>query len=178
MLQMKYAGEEAFYPVSFKNITDNVVQLLGDFPIKKVGFSICKQNGKHLSNYPDHVTVYREIDGGVQFSNDGSVYVAPVPKVNFIVSGGGTLDGEATQKVKDYSELVIPTPIANTDYEFTQWSPAIPESGEVEKNRTFTAIFVSTLPQPEPEEVPSSLAERVAVIEEDMKNLNKVFKGE
>ena len=38
-----------------------------------------KLDGSYLGDYSAYTTVYREIEGGVQFSNDGSVYVPPAP---------------------------------------------------------------------------------------------------
>lgn len=118
--------------------------------------------------YTDFATLYRNDEetakyNGYQLSNDGSVYAPTTPNVSFYTNGGGVLAGQTTQEVNDYSELVIPKPIANNDYEFTQWSPEIPKSGKVESNKSFTAIFTSTLPVPEPE---PSLEERVALVEE------------
>lgn len=79
MLNMKYIGDETIYPVEFKTITDNVVELNGDFPVLTNGFTLSRFGHKDNWNYEDFTTVYREVSGGVQFSNDGSVYVAPDP---------------------------------------------------------------------------------------------------
>ena len=118
--------------------------------------------------YTDFTTLYRNDEetakyNGYQLSNDGSVYEKPKLTVRFIAGGGGELIGITEQSVYNYEELVVPTPVANEDYVFTQWNPEIPESGEVDKNKTFTAVFVSTLPPPEPE---PSLEDRVAMVEE------------
>ena len=121
------------------------------------------------NSYAGFTTIYRDDEetakyNGYQLSNDGSVWVKPLPKVNFYTNGGGTLEGETIQEVYNYEELVIPNPVAGENYEFTGWSPEIPESGEIEGNKSFTAVFVSTLPPPEP--VPT-LEERVAAVEEN-----------
>ena len=118
--------------------------------------------------YTDFTTLYRNDEetakyNGYQLSNDGSVFEKPKPIVRFVASSGGELIGITEQSVYNYEELVTPTPVANADYKFTQWNPAIPESGEVDRNMTFTAIFESTLPPPEPE---PSLEDRVAMVEE------------
>ena len=119
--------------------------------------------------YTDFITVYRNDEetakyNGYQLSNDGSTYEKPKKTIRFATSGGGELAGITEQTVYNYEELVVPTPIANEDYEFTHWSPEIPTSGEVDRNKTFTAIFTSTLPVPEPE---PNLEERVEVLEEE-----------
>lgn len=79
MLNMKYIGDETTYPIEFNTVSNNVVELKGDFPVLRVGFILSRPKHKDNWNYEDFTTVYREIRGGVQFSNDGSVYVAPDP---------------------------------------------------------------------------------------------------
>ena len=121
------------------------------------------------TSYEKFNTVYRNDDetekyNGYQLSNDGSVWVKPYAKVDFNVNGGGYLDGATIQEVYYYEDLKIPTPIANDDNEFVEWTPAIPEKGEVIGNKTYTAVFKSTLPPPEPE---PSLEERVVLLEEN-----------
>ena len=133
------------------------------------------------NSYVGFTTIYRDDEetakyNGYQLSNDGSVYVKPLPKVSFYTSGGGTLAGETVQEVYTYEELVIPTPVASENYEFTGWSPEIPESGKIDGSKSFTAIFASTLPVPEPEITPT-LEERVATLESDVKSISDVLGG-
>ena len=123
------------------------------------------------TSYENFNTVYRNDEetakyNGYQLSNDGSVWVKPLAKVEFRTSGSGRLEGELNQEVYNYEDLIIPTPIANEDNEFIEWTPNIPISGEIEGNKTFTAIFRSTIPTPEPEPQPT-LEERVAMLEEN-----------
>lgn len=177
MLKMKYVGLKTEYDISFSRISDSIVQILGDFPIKTKGFQLSREDKEDWEkmDYTEYTTVYRELDNGVQFSCDGSEYVPPTPKVTFASNGGGVLEGNTVQEVWNYEELEIPTPVANENYEFTGWVPEIPESGEVETlNKTFTAVFVSTLPPPEPE---PTLEERVVVVEEDIKKINEALGG-
>ena len=62
--------------------------------------------------------------------------------VYFHTSGGGSLDGEIKQAVNDYSELEIPTPIADENYAFVGWMPEIPASGVIDStNANFYAVF-------------------------------------
>lgn len=79
MLSMNYIGDSTIYPVEFSTISDRVVELKGDFPVKNTGFILSRINCKDNWNYSAYTTVYREIDGGVQFSNDGSIYTPPEP---------------------------------------------------------------------------------------------------
>lgn len=127
------------------------------------------------TSYEKFNTVYRNDDetakyNGYQLSNDGSVWVKPYAKVNFNAIGEGYLDGATIQEVYYYEDLKIPTPIANDDNEFVEWTPAIPEKGEVIGNKTYTAVFKSTLPPPEPQ---LSLEERVALVETEQMMLTE-----
>ena len=123
------------------------------------------------TSYEKFNTVYRNDDetakyNGYQLSNDGSVWVKPKHKVVFTISGNGKLEGETTQYAYNYEELIVPTPIADEDYEFEKWSIDIPQNGEIKEDRIFTAIFKSTIPIPEPEPQPT-LEERVTMLEEN-----------
>ena len=176
MLNLIYVGENTIHNIEFKRVNDHIVSVKGSLPAQTNGFKLSREGKKDNWDYKDYTTIYRELDGEIQFSNDGSVYVEPVPKVSFYTNGGGSLEGETVQEVKNYEELVIPTTVAGENYEFTQWSPEIPLSGEIEGNKSFTAIFTSTLPTPEPEITPT-LEERVATLESDVKNINDALGG-
>lgn len=78
MLEMKYVGEDTAYKVTFAIISADVVQLAGDFPVKISGFRLSRIGKNDNWNYTKYTTIYRQLDGAVQFSNDGSVYVPPV----------------------------------------------------------------------------------------------------
>ena len=77
MLIMKYCGSKTVYEVGFSKISPHVVQVIGDIPVKDKGFTLSRDESEDDWDYRDYKTVYRQIDGGVQFSDDGSVYVAP-----------------------------------------------------------------------------------------------------
>ena len=77
MLIMKYCGSKTVYEVGFSKISPHVVQVIGDIPVKDKGFTLSRDQSEEDWDYRDYKTVYRQIDGGVQFSDDGSVYVAP-----------------------------------------------------------------------------------------------------
>ncbi len=78
MILLRYTGEKANYAVNFTRISKHILQVKGDFPAKKKGFILYRmEDPDDLWDYLEYKTVYREIDGGVQFSDDGSVYVAP-----------------------------------------------------------------------------------------------------
>ena len=77
MLKLKYIGDEESYDVEFRTVANNIVELVGNFLIKDTGFTLSRAEHEDNWDYKGYTTVYREIEGGVQFSNDGSVYVEP-----------------------------------------------------------------------------------------------------
>ena len=80
MLSLNYVGEYDSYEVEF-DINEHVVTLKGDFPIKTTGFYLSQLGKINDLNYTAFKTIYRVIAGGVQFSDDGSVWVEPTRDV-------------------------------------------------------------------------------------------------
>ncbi len=148
MLTLKYSGEKTEYEVSFESVNEHVIQITGYFPVKQKGFLLYRDGDKEpLGDYTDYKTVYREVDQGAQFSDDESVYVAPMPTVTFSAGDGGSVDGELIQAAEKYEDLVVPTPTPDAGYEFTGWQPEVPDAGDIDNIVSFQAIFsyVATL---------------------------------
>ena len=84
MLKLQYLNQSEYFDVSFSPISANVVQILGDFPVKDSGFTLSREldDGTldEIGDYKDYTTVYRTVEGGAQFSNDGSTYIPPEPE--------------------------------------------------------------------------------------------------
>lgn len=189
-MYIKFLDAKTPIECSVKRITPNVIELrfANEIILDVSGFNAYKDSDCEYNiggnTYLDYTTVYRNDEAtvaknGYQLSNDGSVYTPPIPVVTFNTTGGGTLDGITEQQLTMYEQLKVPTPNANEDYEFSYWSPSIPDSGKIESNKTFTAIFTSTLP-PEPEPTPdidNDLVSRVETLEDDMKKLNEKLGG-
>lgn len=77
MLKTKFNDSENYIYTSF-SMSNGIVTLKGsDVPESEAGFRLYKSNGKVLGNYDDYKTVYRVLEDGVQFSNDGSKYIEP-----------------------------------------------------------------------------------------------------
>ena len=177
MLNLTYVGENTVHKIEFDRNSEHIVSVKGSLPAKTNGFILSREGKRDNWDYKDYTTIYRELDGEIQFSNDGTVWVKPKMKINFYTNDGGTLEGETVQEVYNYEELVIPTPVADENYEFTGWSPEIPESGEIDVNKSYTAIFTSTLPpEPETEPIPT-IEERVATLENDVQLINNALGG-
>ena len=79
MLELKYINLETSYEVDFSRISDNIIEIQGNFPAKSYGFTLSRPNQNDDWDYSDFTTVYRTLDNGIQFSNDGSVYIEPEP---------------------------------------------------------------------------------------------------
>ena len=80
MLSLNYVGEYDSYEVEF-DINEHVVTLKGDFAIKTTGLYLSQLGKINDLNYTAVKTVDRVIAGGVQFSDDGSVWVEPTRDV-------------------------------------------------------------------------------------------------
>ncbi len=77
MLHLTYVGEKKKYAVDFNKVGEHVIQITGDFPAKGNGFTLSRIDSEDGWDYKGFRTIYRNIEGGAQFSDDGSVYVAP-----------------------------------------------------------------------------------------------------
>lgn len=77
MLKLKYIGSKTEYNVKFSKVSAHVVQILGNLPFKNKGFNLSRLEKEDQWDYSKYTTLYREIEGGLQFSDDGSVYVEP-----------------------------------------------------------------------------------------------------
>lgn len=78
MINLRYAGEKNTYEIEFEKVNPHVIQITGDLPVKTKGF-VCFRDDVEDDpwDYQGYKTIYRQIEGGVQFSDDGSVYAAP-----------------------------------------------------------------------------------------------------
>lgn len=79
MLKLKYLNASKTYDVSFTVVTEHIVEIIGDLPIQSTGFTLSRPDHDDNWDYSGYTTVYRKINGGVQFSNDDSVYTPPKP---------------------------------------------------------------------------------------------------
>ncbi len=77
MLKLKYLNSDNVYEVYFNFISEHIVEIIGDLPIQSTGFTLTRSDHNDNWDYSGYTTVYRKIDGGVQFSNDESVYEEP-----------------------------------------------------------------------------------------------------
>lgn len=138
MLNFKYLGEEKNYNVEISSISNTLCSIKGNIPVKNKGFVLSRDGKNDNWNYSEYNTVYKNKNGIITFSNNGSVFV---PTVNFI-SNSGQLDGELSQNVSNYEDIIIPTPIDTEYSKFVKWVPEIPSSGKIEEDFvSFVAEF-------------------------------------
>lgn len=76
MIKIKFNDRENFEEVTFSRLSNNIVALYGATE-NSSGFSTYRLSGEQLGDFSDYTTIYRLLDGEVQYSNDGSVYVEP-----------------------------------------------------------------------------------------------------
>lgn len=85
MLRLTY-GNSSVYDVNFRTINDHVVEVTGPKIIfSDTGFTLSRIDADDNWDYTDYTTCYRAIDGGYQFSNDGSIYIPPDNRVDVTV---------------------------------------------------------------------------------------------
>ena len=78
MIKIKFLDRDALYPVSFSQDSAHVCTTIGEgIPRDTCGFQTFRMNGQPLGDRSDFTTIYRILDNGIQWSNDGSVWVDP-----------------------------------------------------------------------------------------------------
>lgn len=88
MLRLQYYDQELTepYEVEFSRISPHVVQVKGSRLIRsESGFFLSRLNHNDHWDYWMYRTIYRVLDDGLQFSDDGSVYVEPLPPTKTVV---------------------------------------------------------------------------------------------
>ena len=150
MQKIRFVKSNLEYNVSLKS---NVNRIICTFenesdaknaPISEGFVEINEHNGVVQGNYEQYKYIYNKESDGVTVTlttDKNDAFVEVKPSVTFSASVGGIIDGETVQTVDTYAELVIPTPIANENYKFVEWSPSIPNKGDVTESVSFVAIF-------------------------------------
>ena len=156
MEYVRFKGNPEVFQIRIEAIGNNRVRLYPPFPDTGLtGFELLTQpkGGKVYGNYLSYTTLYRNMeDGSIVLSNDGSVYVPPIPpelpvyKVIFAVDNG-TIIGESEQTPGSFEKLIVPQVAMNAGFEFLGWNPEIPEKGKIDKDYVFYGLtrYVPTL---------------------------------
>lgn len=83
-MKLIYAGTTTQYMVDVAAIKGNVIQVLGSLPMKEKGFKLIDDEGTEY-DYSKFKTLYREVEGGYQYSNDGETWEEPTKEVTVAV---------------------------------------------------------------------------------------------
>jgi hypothetical protein len=83
MIKVKFNDEAGMHQVEFKQISAHVVQLVGNIKKNTSGFKTYRLNGAELGDFSDFKTIHQPVDGGFQFSDDGSVKPTPEEPISF-----------------------------------------------------------------------------------------------
>lgn len=131
MLKLNYIGSENIHTVEFTRISPNVVQVLGDVPFMDTGFTLSREGKKDKWDYQAYTTLYRDLPNGIQFSNNGSVYVEPVkpdpvPEEPYIP----TLEEVKASKKQEIYAVYNADVAAGVDVELSTGTQHFPLQGE------------------------------------------------
>lgn len=74
MLVLQFTGEKERYDVEFKKISNTTVEISGA-PAKTKGFYLSRKGHADKWDYRDYNTIYKEEDGIVVYSNNGTVCI-------------------------------------------------------------------------------------------------------
>ena len=150
MQKIRFVKSNLEYNVSLKSNANRIVCTFENesdaknAPISEGFVEINEHNGVVQGSYEQYKYIYNKESDGVTVTlttDKNDAFVEVKPSVTFSASVGGIIDGETVQTVDTYAELVIPTPIANENYKFVEWSPSIPNKGDVTESVSFVAIF-------------------------------------
>lgn len=80
-MNILYLNKEEIVIGNVSVISDNLVKITGKNIVENTsGFHLVNNNGKVFGKYEDFTTVYKQLENGFIYSNDGSVYVEPTPE--------------------------------------------------------------------------------------------------
>lgn len=80
MIKIRFNNETFMRDCEFSKTAHNLVTLVGDIPENNSGFHTYQKDSlRELGNLTGFCTVYRKLENGVMFSNDGSVWKEPEP---------------------------------------------------------------------------------------------------
>ena len=77
MIKVRFNNEKVFRDAEFDIVSGKIVQLVGNIEANTSGFGIY-HNNMLIGDYSKYTTIYKQVDGGYQFSRDGSSTIKPV----------------------------------------------------------------------------------------------------
>ena len=85
-MKIKYNNSSTFINVEFTVLNEHVCYVIGTNVKSNSGFKAYEDDGTLLGDWSDYKYVYRILDNGIQYSNDGSQYEEPTEDVAFKVT--------------------------------------------------------------------------------------------
>lgn len=80
MILIKFNDSPAKLPATFSRTSEHIVTLTGITEPNTGGFTTWRLDGvTQLGDFSGYTTIYRQLDDGIQLSDDGSVWVEPEP---------------------------------------------------------------------------------------------------
>lgn len=77
MIRVLFKNQEEPVNAEVKKISDHVIQIKGNISVNLSGFILMNDYGSVFGKYEKFNTLYREIEGGFQLSDNGSSYTDP-----------------------------------------------------------------------------------------------------
>lgn len=102
-MKLIYIGTSIYYDVDVMAILPDVIQVTGPKLIMKESGFILIDEEENEYDYSDYSTLYRTIEGGFQYSNDGSIWVEPTKTVSVEIEWN---DNDDYEKVRPKSVKV------------------------------------------------------------------------
>ena len=168
-MKLRYVGYSSIFKVENKAIAPNVLEVCGSkLPCHEVGFVLIDDEGIEY-DYTEYKTLYRTVEGGFQYSNDGSIWVEPTKNVAVFIEWkdkenvGETRPSKVQVEVSDDS-TVVDSLILNAENNWTKtydvpesetYTVSAPDIEEYTKEIVGTKI-IYTLPEPPAPYVPST----------------------
>ena len=134
-MKLQYIDTSIYYDVDIMAVLPNVLQVTGPKLImKESGFILIDDNGNEY-DYSAYSTLYRTVEGGFQYSNDGTVQVEPTKTVIVKIEWNDNEDYEKERpksvKVEVFDDDVsIGTVTLNSKNNWTKEYDNVPESHE------------------------------------------------
>ena len=80
MILIKFINSPAKLSTTFSRTSEHIITLSGIIEPNTSGFTTWRLDGvTQLGDFSGYTTLYRQLDDGIQLSDDGSVWVAPEP---------------------------------------------------------------------------------------------------
>lgn len=134
-MKLQYIGTSIYYDVDVMAVLPNVIQVTGSkLSMKESGFILIDDEDNEY-DYSEYSTLYNTVEGGYQYSNDGSIWVEPTKTVTVEVMWN---DNDNYEKVRPSSvkievfdeETSIGTVTLNTKNGWKKNYENVPESHE------------------------------------------------